>query len=102
MLNRPVPAWLALAVVGVLAAGLAWKAGNPVYDPDTWWHLKVGEWVAEHRAVPETDPFSRMSREAPAAWVAYSWLFELGLYDLQTISPDGVYWTRAALVGLSA
>jgi hypothetical protein len=102
MLNRPVPAWLALAAVIILAAGLAWKAGNPVYDPDAWWHLKVGEWVATNRAVPETDPFSRMSRETPTKWVAYSWLFELGLYELQTISPDGVYWMRTALVGLSA
>jgi hypothetical protein len=102
MLNRPVPAWLAVAVVIVLAAGLAWKTGNPVYDPDTWWHLKVGEWVAEHQSVPETDPFSRMSRETPAKWVAYSWLFEVGLYELQTVSPGGVYWMRAALIGLSA
>jgi hypothetical protein len=102
MLNRPVPAWLALSVVAVLAAGLAWKSGNPVYDPDTWWHLKVGELVVKNRAVPETDPFSRMGRETPTRWVAYSWLFEVGLYELHDATPDGVYRMRAALVGLSA
>jgi hypothetical protein len=102
MLNRPVPVWLALSVVAVLAAGLAWKTGNPVYDPDTWWHLKVGGWVVKNRAVPETDPFSRMGRETPTKWVAYSWLFEVGLYELHDATPNGVYWMRAALVGLSA
>jgi hypothetical protein len=102
MLNRPVPVWLALSVVAVLAAGLAWKTGNPVYDPDTWWHLKVGEWVVKNRAVPETDPFSRMGRETPTKWVAYSWLFEVGLFELHDATPNGVYWMRSALVGLSA
>src|SRR5262245_37011090 len=100
MLNRPVPPWLVVSVVAVLAAGLAWKAGSPVYDPDTWWHLKVGEWVATNRYVPEADPYSRMSRETPTKWVAYSWLFEVGLFELQAATTQGVYLMRAALVGL--
>src|SRR5262245_53859602 len=100
MLNRPVPVWLLLTVVGVLSAGLAWKTRDPVYDPDTWWHLKVGDWVAEHRSVPEHDPFSRMSQKTPTKWVAYSWLFEVGLYTLVigTGGDWGVYLARTLLV----
>src|SRR5262249_2219112 len=54
--------------------------GIPVCDPDLWWHLRVGEWVVEHRAVPTTDPFSAYGQGK--AWVAYSWLYEVLLYGL--------------------
>ncbi len=51
-------------------------------DPDIWWHLRTGEWILNHHAVPHIDPFSRAS--APRPWAAYSWLFEvvvLGLFQ---------------------
>lgn len=46
-----------------------------VSDPDVWWHLRTGEWIVQHRAVPRTDPFSAYAAGKP--WQAYSWLFEL-------------------------
>ena len=27
-------------------------------DPDIWWHLRTGEWMAQHHAIPRIDPFS--------------------------------------------
>ncbi len=51
-----------------------------VLDPDIWWHLRVGQWVAEHGTVPATDPFSRYGLEK--SWVAYSWLFEVLVFRL--------------------
>jgi hypothetical protein len=51
-----------------------------VNDADIWWHLRTGQWVAEHGTVPMTDPFS--SYGSGKSWVAYSWLFELLVYDL--------------------
>ena len=54
--------------------------GVPVLDPDVWWHLRVGQWVAEHRAVPVNDPFSLPGQTQP--WAAYSFLYELLLYTL--------------------
>lgn len=44
-------------------------------DPDVWWHLKVGDWILQHRAVPEVGILSRTAATRP--WVAYSWGFEL-------------------------
>src|SRR4051794_26880358 len=52
--------------------------GEPVFDPDIWWHLRTGQWVLEHRDVPHLDPFSQIQKP----WVAYSWLYEAGLYQL--------------------
>ncbi len=46
-----------------------------VNDPDVWWHLRSGEWMMLHRAVPRSDPFSIFG--AGKAWVSYSWLYEL-------------------------
>jgi GNAT superfamily N-acetyltransferase len=53
---------------------------RPVTDPDIWWHLRTGQWIVAHGAVPTTDPFSRFGLGRP--WVAYSWLFELLVYGL--------------------
>jgi hypothetical protein len=50
-----------------------------VNDPDVWWHLRTGEWILQHRAIPVVDPFSTMSK---APWEAYSWAFELLMYFL--------------------
>jgi hypothetical protein len=45
-----------------------------VTDPDIWWHLRSGEWVLAHRAVPRADFFSYPAAGQP--WTAYSWMFE--------------------------
>jgi hypothetical protein len=31
---------------------------RPIHDPDVFWHLKSGEWIWQHKALPDTDPFS--------------------------------------------
>jgi hypothetical protein len=53
---------------------------GPVLDPDIWWHLRTGEWIIDHAAVPRVDPFSSFGMGKP--WVAYSWLFEVIVYGL--------------------
>jgi hypothetical protein len=53
---------------------------RPRADADIWWHLRTGQWVVEHRAVPQTDPFSAYGQGRP--WVAYSWLWEVIVYGL--------------------
>jgi hypothetical protein len=49
-------------------------------DPDIWWHLRTGQWILQHHAVPHTDPFSTFGTGKP--WAAYSWLFELIVLQL--------------------
>ena len=29
-----------------------------IKDPDFFWHLKTGEYIYQHKALPETDPFA--------------------------------------------
>jgi hypothetical protein len=53
---------------------------RPVLDPDIWWHLRTGQWIIEHGAVPHTDTFSIYGMGKP--WIAYSWLVEVLVYGL--------------------
>ena len=46
-----------------------------VLDFDLWWHLKVGDWIIQHLALPHTGIFSRTAANRP--WVAYSWGYEV-------------------------
>src|SRR3984957_4085916 len=61
----------------VFMGSFAMDARN-VLDPDVWWHLKTGEWIAQHRGVPHSDPFSYT--RAGQRWVTHEWLSELFLY----------------------
>ena len=49
--------------------------GSCADDLDIWWHLRTGEWMLLHHAVPHVDAFSGPAAGQP--WLAYSWLFEL-------------------------
>lgn len=63
----------------VLFLGLFAMAARNVTDPDVWWHLKTGQYIAEHKNVPRTDPFS--FTRAGERWIAHEWLSELLLYE---------------------
>ena len=41
---------------------------------DIWWHLKVGDWIVQHRAFPHNGILSRTAASRP--WIAYSWGYE--------------------------
>jgi hypothetical protein len=48
---------------------------DAVTDTDVWWHMAIGRWIVEHRAIPRTELFSAFGAGKP--FEAYSWLFEL-------------------------
>jgi hypothetical protein len=50
-------------------------------DSDLWWHWATGRWILAHHALPLADPFSSYR---DGVWVAYSWLFDIAMYGLQT------------------
>ena len=52
----------------------------PLVDPDYFWHLKTGEYIVSHRALPAGDIFS--STRFGQAWVLHEWLFEVVLYAM--------------------
>lgn len=50
----------------------------PLTDPDYFWHLKAGEYMLAHRALPPGDIFSYTRAGQP--WVLHEWLFEVLLF----------------------
>ncbi|HLJ67886.1 MAG TPA: hypothetical protein VKX16_11055 [Chloroflexota bacterium] len=66
----------ALTVLGaIFVVGLA-----PHLDTDLWWHLRAGQYIALHHAVPTRDSFSFTAAGKP--WTDYEWLAELMMYWL--------------------
>jgi hypothetical protein len=44
-------------------------------DGDTGWHVRTGQWILAHRAVPHKDLFSFTKPDAP--WFAWEWLWDV-------------------------
>jgi hypothetical protein len=70
-------------------------------DGDTGWHIRTGEWILQHGAVPKEDLFSFTKPHAP--WFAWEWgwdvLFAL-IHKFWGLS--GVGFITVFLLGLSS
>lgn len=65
-------------------------------DPDYFWHLKAGEYIVSHMALPSGDPFSYTFQGKP--WVLHEWLFEAVLHGVFTVlGPTGIKLLTALL-----
>jgi hypothetical protein len=68
------------AFAGILLFGLLAITARPATDPDLWWHLRTGQWIAENGHIPHADPFS--FTRAGNAWVSHEWLSEIVFYQI--------------------
>lgn len=69
-------------------------------DTDTWWHLRAGQWIVEHRTVPQVDPFS-YTRQGEA-WQYPGWLVEVPMYWIyRVLGPGGLNVWTALMVTLA-
>jgi hypothetical protein len=50
---------------------------RPSIDTDTWWHLRAGEWILDHRQILRQDLFSFTMHGA--GWHYPGWLAEVGM-----------------------
>src|SRR6202048_4697514 len=83
--------------VGAGIYALFMLAGNRLLiDPDTMWQITVGQWILDHRAVPETDVFSFTMRGQP--WISTQWLAQV-LYA-KTYAVAG--WSGAVVLAATA
>jgi hypothetical protein len=70
--------WVQLGALAALLSGIGIHSMRVKYcatDFDTWWHLKVGDWIVQNGALPHTGILSRTAADRP--WVAYSWGYEV-------------------------
>ena len=72
---RPLTAAVTLGAIGTMAVTTA-------RDPDLFWHLRTGQWIWAHQAIPRSDPFSWT---APGRkWIAHEWLTEVTYASLHS------------------
>ncbi len=77
-----------LVFVAVLFITLFTISTREVVDPDFWWHLRTGQYIAETHSIPRTDPFSYISQGKE--WVTHEWLSELLLYGIYRVGGLGL------------
>jgi hypothetical protein len=51
---------------------------------DTYWHIKVGEWILENHQAPTTGIFSYTATDKP--WISHEWLSAIILYEVYSIA----------------
>ncbi|MEA3352174.1 MAG: hypothetical protein U9Q82_16340 [Chloroflexota bacterium] len=90
---RKLIVWITFLAVFAMAARVS-------VDTDTWWHLRAGQWIWEHRTVPQQDHFSYT--RAGEAWQYPGWLVEVPMYGIyQALGPGGLNLWTAAMVTLA-
>jgi hypothetical protein len=71
---------------------------NQIRDPDSFYHLKVGQIIWETKQVPHADVFSYTAPGAP--WITHEWLAEIIFYAVQRLTGFWGLIFFVALVGL--
>jgi hypothetical protein len=92
--KRPLVLCLAFVVLLTFSTKIA-PLSFAVLDPDLWWHLRDGNSIIIHHAVPHQAVFSKYANHP---WVAYSWGFEVILsYFYHWFGLMGLVSLRAGL-----
>ena len=72
--------WRQWALLILLLVGMMYGQN---LSGDVWWHLKTGQWIVEHKALPFDDPFSYTAKNPVVlhewgaeviSWVIYKYI----------------------------
>ena len=87
-------------VMASLLIGLVVRGASLLGDPDTQWHIAVGQQIWAAGAVPTTDLYSHTFAGAP--WIAKEWLSQLILFGAYVVGAwRGVVLVTALSIGLA-
>jgi hypothetical protein len=83
--------------VGIGIYTLFLLAGDQLLnDADTYWQTTVGQWILDHRAVPQTDIYSFTMYGQP--WISTQWLAQV----LLAVSYSVGGWTGPVVLGAAS
>lgn len=93
--ERDQPAWLVLVSVVLTALCLVGLFATEIGDTDFWWHLKTGQFLVQHHALPVPDPFAFTTALNPSAYagedqvrhfnLTHEWLAQALLYCVYVV-----------------
>lgn len=86
MSTRRLVTWITFLAIFAMSARVS-------VDSDTWWHLRAGQWIIEHRQALQIDPFSYTRLGQP--WQYPGWLVEAPMaWIYRLLGPGGLnLWT---------
>lgn len=73
---------------------------QPLTDSDTFWHLKLGEYIFENRSVPVFDVFSWHSLVEPLEMYPHEWLSQLIFYVVFNFLAESGFVLFISLLGV--
>src|SRR5947209_4102869 len=84
------PAWLRPAILALTALLLVAWFSSEAGDPDTWWHLKTGQYIVQQHRLPVPDPFAYTTYLGNASYageaitryfnLTHEWLAQAAMY----------------------
>ncbi len=74
-------------LITITFLGIFTMATRVSTTPDTWWHLRTGQYIFENWTLPTTDIFSHT--KFGAAWINHSWLAQIFWYSLFSVGGWG-------------
>jgi hypothetical protein len=100
--------WLKAATLVLTAVCLVGLFSTEIADSDFWWHLKTGQYIMEHHALPVPDPFAYTTSVATAYPgeehvrhfnLTHEWLSQVLMYAVYAVAGfPGIVLTRAVLL----
>ncbi len=89
-----------IAAIGIVFGLTAFMASLEVKDLDLWLHLKMGQYISEHKIIPAHDILSCSIAGKP--WVNHEWLFQVIIYQVWHLSGfDGLIRMQMGVVFLT-
>ena len=88
------PAMMAVLLMALALIG----AEDRLLDPDTWWHITVGQEILKTHTWPTSDIYSFTARGAH--WIEYEWLGDVFMALAAKGGMVGLAWLQKALVVL--
>lgn len=88
-----------LALIGIFLF-LQLSMNQELSDPDIWLHLKTGEYIIQHKAIPQIDSYSVLASGKP--WIDHSVLSQVIFYLAFSLGgSDGLIFLSAILMLLA-
>jgi|GEM_PF-1159928 len=89
-------------IIGLFLIAVFINFLGPITDVDFPFHLKTGEYIYQHKGIPEDDPFSfygeGVSTDRERFTLSQYWLAQVVFYKLySTVGPPGVILLRAVV-----
>ncbi len=96
--------WLRRAALFLTVICLVGLFSTEIADTDFWWHLKTGQYIIEHRAVPVPDPFAYTTSfnsedQVQHFNLTHEWLSQALLFMTYSLASfPGIIFVRALIL----